>query len=132
MAGRPRRRRRRRPARPGRGVGAPGLTLDTVRRSFLGRRRWSFLRRRRPWLPCPAPSADAGRVTAVLTGRLFDPGADPAARLRFVQALSEIPDPSVPDLLRRLARDPDPGVARVAAALAGALRRPAQRDGDSA
>lgn len=43
--------------------------------------------------------------------------ADPAVRIRLTQALAELPPPLAHDTLRQLARDEDPAVARVAAAL---------------
>ncbi|WP_335990767.1 HEAT repeat domain-containing protein [Glycomyces sp. MUSA5-2] len=47
--------------------------------------------------------------------------AAPAARLRLVQALAELPPGLALDLLRPLASDPDATVARTAAALAGVV-----------
>lgn len=47
--------------------------------------------------------------------------ADPASRLRLVQALAEMPSAIALESLRALAHDPDPTVARTAAALASVI-----------
>jgi DNA-binding transcriptional MerR regulator len=55
------------------------------------------------------------RIASALADELA--ADDPAARLRLVQALPELPPAAALDLLRRAARDEDPTVARTAAAL---------------
>ncbi|MGY1714733.1 MerR family DNA-binding transcriptional regulator [Geodermatophilus sp. SYSU D01106] len=74
--------------------------------------------------------ADAGAVLAALVAELGAPGAGPAVRIRLAQALVEVPGPAAREALRRLAADADPGVALVAAALAGMPELPAGDPGD--
>ncbi|MFF9133378.1 MerR family transcriptional regulator [Streptomyces sp. NPDC014806] len=61
------------------------------------------------------------RILAALAAELAAPAADSATRIRLVQALVELPGTTALAVLRRLAHDDDPGVARVAAALAGVV-----------
>ncbi|SEF23562.1 DNA-binding transcriptional regulator, MerR family [Amycolatopsis pretoriensis] len=58
----------------------------------------------------------ADEVLSALTGELAGT-RDPAVRIRLTQALAELPAPLADDVLRQLAHDDDPTVARVAAAL---------------
>lgn len=61
------------------------------------------------------------RILAALAAELAAPAADSATRNRLVQALVELPGTTALAVLRRLAHDDDPAVARVAAALAGVV-----------
>ncbi|MFJ7213407.1 HEAT repeat domain-containing protein [Amycolatopsis sp. NPDC098790] len=58
----------------------------------------------------------ADQVMTALAGELAGTG-DSAARIRLTQALAELPPSLAHDVLRELAHDDDPAVARVAAAL---------------
>ncbi|MFJ6841885.1 MerR family transcriptional regulator [Streptomyces griseoluteus] len=71
--------------------------------------------------------ATATRITTLLADRLADPTADPATRIRLVQALVELEGTTPLEILRRLARDEDRTVALVASALAGIV---AERAGE--
>lgn len=59
----------------------------------------------------------ADRVMSALAGELAAPAADSAVRVRLTQALAELPASLTRDVLRQLAHDDDPAVARLAAAL---------------
>ncbi|MBB5857858.1 MerR family transcriptional regulator [Amycolatopsis umgeniensis] len=65
----------------------------------------------------------ADRIMSALTGELASPTADPATRIRLTQALAEMPPVLAQGVLRHLADDHDPTVARLASALAGVLER---------
>ncbi|MER8013965.1 MerR family transcriptional regulator [Streptomyces griseoluteus] len=71
--------------------------------------------------------ASATRITTLLADRLADPTADPATRIRLIQALVELEGTTPLEILRRLARDEDRTVALVASALAGIV---AERAGE--
>ncbi|NEY32008.1 MerR family transcriptional regulator [Streptomyces sp. PRKS01-65] len=75
----------------------------------------------------------ADRITAALADELAAPTADPATRIRLVQALVELAGTTGRQVLRRLARDGDRTVALVASALARVLdersRPPEDRTG---
>lgn len=63
----------------------------------------------------------AGRILGALTAELDSPATGPAARLRLVQALAELPGTLALDVLRRLLDDEDRPVALLAGALVRAL-----------
>ena len=65
--------------------------------------------------------AHTRRITDALLDRLAAPDATPAARLRLVQALAELPSGAALEALRTLVDDGDPTVARTAKALAGVI-----------
>ncbi|MFF7381939.1 MerR family transcriptional regulator [Streptomyces griseoluteus] len=71
--------------------------------------------------------ATATRITTLLADRLAEPTADPATRIRLIQALVELEGTTPLEILRRLARDEDRTVALVASALAGIV---AERAGE--
>lgn len=71
-----------------------------------------------------ALAQDPERVDSIkraLTNELVAPAANSAARMRLVQALTELPTAIALDLLHGLANDEDQTVARTAAALAAVL-----------
>jgi DNA-binding transcriptional MerR regulator len=59
----------------------------------------------------------ADQVLSAIVGEFADDTADSAVRIRLTQALAELPPELAHDVLRRLAHDADPAVARVASAL---------------
>jgi DNA-binding transcriptional MerR regulator len=58
----------------------------------------------------------AERITEALAGELAVPTTDSATRIRLAQALVELSGTLGQDILRQLARDDDPAVARIASA----------------
>jgi DNA-binding transcriptional MerR regulator len=74
----------------------------------------------------------ADRIMTALVDELAAPTADSAVRIRLTQALVELPGSPASEVLRRLARDDHPAVARVASAFVGVLeeRRAAAGRGD--
>jgi HEAT repeat protein len=54
---------------------------------------------------------------SAIVGEFAAEAADSAVRIRLTQALAELPPELANDVLRRLAHDADPAVARVASAL---------------
>ncbi|MFC4337475.1 HEAT repeat domain-containing protein [Salininema proteolyticum] len=65
----------------------------------------------------------AAAITTLLTDRSTAPDTDGPARLRLVQAFTEMPTATAIDALHRMADDPDTTVARTATALARALEQ---------
>ena len=59
----------------------------------------------------------ADQVLSAIVGEFAAEAADSAVRIRLTQALAELPPELAHDVLRRLADDADPAVARVASAL---------------
>jgi DNA-binding transcriptional MerR regulator len=59
----------------------------------------------------------ADQVLSAIVGEFAADTADTAVRIRLTQALAELPPELAHDVLRRLAHDDDPAVARVASAL---------------
>jgi DNA-binding transcriptional MerR regulator len=59
----------------------------------------------------------ADQVMSAIVGEFAADTADSAVRIRLTQALAELPPSLAHDVLRRLAHDADPAVARVASAL---------------
>ncbi|MCQ4045881.1 MerR family transcriptional regulator [Streptantibioticus rubrisoli] len=70
----------------------------------------------------------ADRIMTALVDELAAPTADSATRIRLTQALIELPGTSVQDVLRQLARDDDPAVARVASAFVTLLAERSPED----
>ena len=60
----------------------------------------------------------ASWIVNALTDELTAPTAETAVRLRLTQALIELPVAAAREALRRLARDSDPAVARLASVFA--------------
>ena len=60
----------------------------------------------------------ASWIVNALTDELTAPTAETAVRLRLTQALIELPVAAAGEALRRLARDSDPAVARLASVFA--------------
>ncbi len=67
----------------------------------------------------------ADRIMTALTDELAAHTTDSATRIRLIQALVELPGPTVQQVLHDLAHDHDPDVALVASALAGRTLPPA-------
>nr|WP_232541842.1 MerR family transcriptional regulator [Nocardia bovistercoris] len=70
----------------------------------------------------------AEMIMSALVDELTSPTAVAAARIRLTQALLEMPGPEAIDVLRRLTRDDDRDVARIAAAFVDMLEKRSDTD----
>lgn len=71
----------------------------------------------------------ADRVMTALVNELAEPGAHTTVRIRLTQALFELTDTAVRDVLRDLTRDDDRAVALLASAFVDVLEKGASEDG---